>query len=149
MKIVMIAMIVSMMLLASAVMADATTYGYRVSTTVDAQGKYIGWVDLTTVIVEMDGVVPKAYTEAEKPDSNCLSTKDEQVWFVSSSDDDALWYKITFNATDAGMVLPKGSDVLVYGLDYTKDTTEETPYYLPPGSMVIRRGGKGATPAGQ
>lgn len=137
------------LILTGFVVGDVADYGFRVAVDRDANDKFI-WLDITSgvVTIELDPVttLPKTYTEAEKPDPNCLSREDLQKWFVSSETDDDLWYKVTFLATDAGLTLPKGSKVLVYGFTYTKDTTATEPFYVPPGASCIQIGGRSPTP---
>lgn len=147
---VVMSLVLSLMLTGFAV-GDVADYGFRVAVARDANDKFINWLDITSgvVTIELDPVtsLPKTYTEEEKPDPNCLSREDLQKWFVSSETDDDLWYKVTFLATAAGLILPKGSAVLVYGFTYTKDVTVAEPFYVPPCSSCIQIGGKPPTPA--
>lgn len=131
--------------------ADVANYGFRVFVDRDANGKFINPIDIAAgvVTVELDPAtgLPKTYTDAEKPDSSCLSREDLQKWFISSETDDSLWYRVTFLATAAGLTLPKGSRIFTYGFTYTKDSTVSEPLYVLPGSSCIQIGGKPPMPA--
>ena len=149
-----------MVLISTAVCADIANYGFRVSTERNAVGKFINFADIPQGMVSFeyqkadgtltfnpaDGVL-KVYSDEEIPDSNPLSTMDQQVWYVTNELNTGR-YKVTFKASDAGIALPKGSHLKEYGFSYSRYTVVANPVYTIPVGISMQLGGSQAI-AGQ
>lgn len=78
-------------------------------------GKWANWSNVTVAFETGADGQPVVYTDI--PDHNCVSRKDEQVWYIQNGS--GGWSKITFSATAAGIL--RGKKDVQYGLWYSLD----------------------------